>query len=110
MKRSIRIQLITAFTACALLGLFAKGAAPFENANREAAIDYRAGMEQINQQAQSVANSSVHENKLEAISSMIEIENQNLERDSRALKVLVTDESGKVVYKTSRHKKSKLIA
>ena len=28
-KRSIRIQLITAFTACALLGLFAKGAAPF---------------------------------------------------------------------------------
>ena len=59
-------------------------------------------MEQINQQAQSVANSSVHENKLEAISSMIEIENQNLERDSRALKVLVTDESGKVLYKTKQ--------
>ena len=81
---------------------FAKEQHLFENANREAAIDYRAGMEQINQQAQSVANSSVHENKLEAISSMIEIENQNLERDSRALKVLVTDESGKVVYKTKQ--------
>ena len=54
-KRSIRIQLITAFTACALLGfLSAKAAAPFfENANREATIDYRAGIEQINQQAQS---------------------------------------------------------
>ncbi|MGG0152321.1 ATP-binding protein [Bacillus mycoides] len=103
-KRSIRIQLITAFTACALLGILsAKAAAPFfENANREATIDYRVGMEQINQQAQSVANSSVHENKLEAISDMIEMENQNLERGSRALKVLVTDESGKVVYKTKQ--------
>ncbi|PFV74790.1 two-component sensor histidine kinase [Bacillus sp. AFS059628] len=103
-KRSIRIQLITAFTACALLGLFfAKGAAPFfENANRQATIDYRSGMRDIHQQAQSVANSSVHENKLEAISDMIEMENQNLERGSRALKVLVTDESGKVVYKTKQ--------
>ncbi|MBK5449707.1 HAMP domain-containing histidine kinase [Bacillus sp. TH22] len=103
-KRSIRIQLITAFTACALLGILsAKAAAPFfENANREATIDYRVGMEQINQHAQSVANSSVHENKLEAISTMIEIENQNLEQNSRALKVLVTDESGKVLYKTKQ--------
>lgn len=103
-KRSIRIQLITAFTACALLGILsAKAAAPFfENANREATIDYRVGMEQINQQAQSVANSSVHENKLEAISTMIEIENQNLEQNSRALKVLVADESGKVLYKTKQ--------
>lgn len=73
-KRSIRIQLITAFTACALLGLFfAKGAAPFfENANRQATIDYGSGMREIHQQAQNVANSSVHENKLEAISDMIE--------------------------------------
>lgn len=103
-RKSIRIQLVTTFAACALLGVFfAKGAAPFfENANRQATIDYRAGMEQINYQAQSVANSSVHENKLEAISSMIELENQNLERGSRALKVLVTDESGKVLYKTKQ--------
>ncbi len=47
-------------------------------------------------------NSSVHENKLEAISNMIETENQNLERGNRALKILVTDESGKVVYKTKQ--------
>ena len=68
-KRSVRIQLITAFTACALLGLLsAKAAAPFfENANRKAMIDYRAGMEEINQQAQGAANSSVHENKLPEI-------------------------------------------
>ncbi len=89
---------------------FAKGAAPFfENANRKATVDYRSGMQQINYQAQKAANSSVHENKLEAISNMIETENQNLERGNRALKILVTDESGKVVYKTNRHKKSKSI-
>ncbi|MBZ3766627.1 MULTISPECIES: aminopeptidase AmpS [Bacillus cereus group] len=103
-RKSIRIQLITTFAACALLGvLSAKAAAPFfENANRQATIDYRAGMEQINYQAQRAANSSVHENKLEAISNMIEMENQNLERGNRALKILVTDESGKVLYKTKQ--------
>ncbi len=89
-RKSIRIQLITTFAACALLGVFfAKGAAPFfENANRQATIDYRAGMEQINHEAQRAANSSVHENKLEAISNMIEMENQNLERGSRALQIV----------------------
>ncbi|MEI3896136.1 MULTISPECIES: aminopeptidase AmpS [Bacillus] len=103
-RKSIRIQLITTFAACALLGvLSAKAAAPFfENANRQATIDYRAGMERINHQAQGAANSSVHENKLEAISDMIEMENQNLEQGSRALKILVTDESGKVLYKTKQ--------
>ena len=59
-------------------------------------------MQQINYQAQRAANSSVHENKLEAISNMIETENQNLERGNRALKILVTDESGKVLYKTKQ--------
>ena len=102
-RKSIRIQLITTFAACALLGvLSAKERAIFENANRQATIDYRAGMEQINHQAQGAANSSVHENKLEAISNMIEMENQNLEQGSRALKILVTDESGKVLYKTKQ--------
>ncbi|EJS70817.1 sensor histidine kinase [Bacillus cereus] len=103
-RRSIRIQLITTFAACALLGvLSSKAAAPFfENANREATIDYRAGMESINQQAQDTANTMVHENKLDAVSNMIEIENQNLEQGSRALKVLITDEGGKVLYKTKQ--------
>ncbi|WP_410985673.1 ATP-binding protein [Bacillus cereus] len=103
-QRSIRIQLITTFIACALLGfLTSKATAPFfENANREATIDYRVGMEQINQQAQSKADMMIHENKLEAIPNMIEIENQNLEQGYRALKVLITDESGKVLYKTKQ--------
>ena len=101
-RKSIRIQLITTFAACALLGVFAKGCTIFENANRKATVDYRSGMQQINYQAQRAANSSVHENKLEAISNMIETENQNLERGNRALKILVTDESGKVVYKTKQ--------
>ena len=101
-RKSIRIQLITTFAACALLGVFAKERTIFENANRKATVDYRSGMQQINYQAQRATNSSVHENKLEAISNMIETENQNLERGNRALKILVTDESGKVVYKTKQ--------
>ena len=103
-RRSIRIQLVTTFIACALLGfLTSKAATPFfENANREATIDYRVGMEQINQQARSTADMMVHENKLDAIPNMIEIENQNLEQGYRALKVLITDESGKVLYKTKQ--------
>ncbi|PFA17138.1 MULTISPECIES: sensor histidine kinase [Bacillus cereus group] len=103
-RRSIRIQLITTFIACALLGfLTSKAATPFfENANREATIDYRVGMEQINQQAQSKADMMVHENKLEAIPNMIEMENQNVEQGYRALKILITDESGKVLYKTKQ--------
>ena len=101
-RKSIRIQLITTFAACALLGVLQRSCTIFENANRKATVDYRSGMQQINYQAQRAANSSVHENKLEAISNMIETENQNLERGNRALKILVTDESGKVVYKTKQ--------
>ncbi len=42
-KRSVRIQLITAFTACALLGLFVSKAQQrrfLRIANRKATIDY----------------------------------------------------------------------
>ncbi|PEY30455.1 two-component sensor histidine kinase [Bacillus cereus] len=104
-RRSIRIQLITTFTACALLGLFvsAKIVAPvFEDANRSAEINYRDGMEQINRKAQSTAEMMVTENKLDALQNMIEIENQNLERGYEAFKILITDESGKVLYKTKQ--------
>ncbi|MGR4032529.1 two-component sensor histidine kinase, partial [Bacillus sp. ZZQ-131] len=82
-KRSIRIQLITAFTACALLGLFVstKIVAPiFEDASQHAEINYRDGMEQINRKAQSTAEMMVAENKLDAVQNMIELENENLEQ------------------------------
>ena len=105
MKRSIRIQLITAFTACALLGLFVstKIVAPiFEDASQHAEINYRDGMEQINRKAQSTAEMMVAENKLDAVQNMIELENENLEQGHDAFKILVTDENGKVLYKTKQ--------
>ncbi|MDZ5609496.1 HAMP domain-containing sensor histidine kinase [Bacillus pseudomycoides] len=104
-RRSIRIQLITTFVACALLGLFVstKIVAPvFEDINRDAQIDYREGMEQINYKAQSTAEMLVTENKLEALQNMIETENQNLEQGHEGFKILITDESGKVLYKTKQ--------
>lgn len=104
-RRSIRIQLITAFTACALLGLFVstKIVAPiFEDASRNAEINYRDGMEQINRKAQSTAEMMVTDNRLDALQKMIEEENQNLEQGHEAFKILITDESGKVLYKTKQ--------
>ncbi|MDM5186743.1 HAMP domain-containing sensor histidine kinase [Bacillus sp. DX4.1] len=104
-RRSIRIQLITTFFACALLGLFVstKIVAPvFEDVNRDAQIDYREGMEQINYKAQSTAEMLVTENKLEALQNMIDTENQNLEQGHEGFKILITDESGKVLYKTKQ--------
>ncbi|MFJ8531600.1 sensor histidine kinase [Bacillus sp. NPDC094106] len=103
-RRSIRIQLITTFIACALLGLFiANGLTPFfENANRRATIDYSAGMRSINNQVQSTAEMMVTDNKLDALQDMIERENQNIEAGHTALKVFITDESGKVLYKTKQ--------
>ncbi|MBO1628412.1 sensor histidine kinase [Bacillus arachidis] len=103
-RRSIRIQLITTFTACALLGvLSSKAATPFfENANREATIDYRVGMEQINREAQNTAEMMMTDNKMDAVQDMIEAENQQIEAGRKALKVLITDENGKVLYKTKQ--------
>ncbi|MBC6971264.1 HAMP domain-containing histidine kinase [Bacillus sp. Xin] len=104
-RRSIRIQLITTFTACALLGIFVstKIVAPiFEDSSRNAEINYRDGMEQINRKAQSTAEMMVTENKLDALQNMIELENQNLEQGHEAFKILITDESGKVLYKTKQ--------
>ncbi|WP_459503895.1 sensor histidine kinase [Bacillus sp. C1] len=104
-RRSIRIQLITTFVACALLGLFVstKIVAPvFEDANRDAQINYRDGMLRINSKAQSMAEMMAIENKVEALRNMIETENQNLELGHGGFKVLITDESGKVLYKTKQ--------
>ncbi len=74
----------------------------FEDVNRDGQIDYRKGMEQINHKAQSTAEMLVAENKLEALQNMIEAENQSLERGDESFKILITDESGKVLYKTKQ--------
>ncbi|MGF9965233.1 HAMP domain-containing sensor histidine kinase [Bacillus rhizoplanae] len=103
-RRSIRIQLITTFIFCALLGFFVtRLSAPFfEKANQHAVIDYRNGMEEINEEAKRTAETIVRENTVDALQSMIDMENQKAEHSQHALKVLVTDETGKVLYKTKQ--------
>ena len=104
LRRSIRIQLITAFVACALLGfLVSRMAAPvFESINKEATIDYSSSMERINWQAKLTAETTAEENTIEAIEKFIRDQNEILKRKQNALKVLVTDETGKVLYKTEQ--------
>src|SRR5699024_7678566 len=103
-RRSIRIQLITAFIVCALLGFsVSRMVVPvFENINKVATIDYSGDMESINWQAQLTAETTAKENTLEAIKKFINEQNEVSGRGLDALKVLVTDETGKVLYKTDQ--------
>lgn len=103
-RQSIRIQLLTTFILCAFLGLLAaKASIPFIlNIKQTATIDYSQGMQQINLQAQRAADLAIDENSVETLQQMIESENVKLEMKQRALKVFVTDESGKVLYKTKQ--------
>ncbi|MGG3524009.1 two-component sensor histidine kinase [Bacillus pseudomycoides] len=98
---SIRIQLITTFFLCALLGFFvSRAVAPFaEDMNQRAYVDYSFSMLQINRQAKETAEKAVSENKVAALQEMIESEDK---KEQKALKVLVTDETGKVLYKTKQ--------
>ncbi len=86
------------------LGLLAaKASIPFIlNIKQTATIDYSQGMQQINLQAQRAADLAIDENSVETLQQMIESENVKLEMKQRALKVFVTDESGKVLYKTKQ--------
>ncbi|ASK64482.1 two-component sensor histidine kinase [Virgibacillus phasianinus] len=103
-RRSIRIQLIAAFIVCALLGFFvSRMVVPiFENINKVATIDYSWGMESINWQAQLAAETIEKENTIEAIKKFINEQNAVSGRGLNALKVLVTDKTGKVLYKTEQ--------
>ncbi|MGE7908773.1 ATP-binding protein [Lysinibacillus xylanilyticus] len=103
-RQSIRIQLLTTFILCAFLGLLgAKAALSFAlNINQTTKIDYSQGMQEINDQAKSAADLASNDNSLEAIQQMIESENLKLEMKQNALKVIVTDENGKVLYKTKQ--------
>ncbi|MGE7621477.1 ATP-binding protein [Viridibacillus sp. NPDC096237] len=109
-QRSIRIQLVTTFIVCAVLGfLTSKGVAPFfESANQTVTIDYSSGMVGINNRARYAADAAVTENKVDALQNIIDEENQNIEWKRNALKVLVTDEEGKVLYKTKQAEEEKI--
>jgi len=103
-RQSIRIQLLTTFILCAFLSLLgAKAALSFAlNINPAVKIDYSQGMQEINDQAQRAADLASNENSLEALQQMIESENLKFEMEQSALKVIVTDENGKVLYKTKQ--------
>src|SRR5699024_4806363 len=59
-------------------------------------------MESINQQAQLAAEAAAKENTIEAIKKFINEQNEVFQQGLDALKVLVTDETGKVLYKTDQ--------
>ncbi|HDR7760648.1 HAMP domain-containing sensor histidine kinase [Bacillus cereus] len=108
-QRSIRIQLVTAFLVCVVIGfLVSRGVAPFfKSANQTVTIDYRSDMERINHRAKSVADEAIRDNKVDVLQKMIDEENENIELNSYALKVLVTDEEGNVLYKTKQAEEEK---
>lgn len=93
---SIRIQLITAFIICVLLGFVISRAVAIAPVFQKTLIDYSHGMEIINWRAQTVADEVNTENKLDALLNLIKEEDQR-----NWLKILVTDEVGKVLYKTN---------
>lgn len=96
------MQLVTTFIVCALFGfLVSRTVVPiFEKINQDVFIDYSKGMEFINTRAVRVADEVTSENKLDSLQEMIDDENDAAERKQNALKILVTDETGKVIYKT----------
>lgn len=103
-RKSIRIQLVTTFILCAVLGFLAsRGVAPFfKTVNQTATIDYSSGVEKIDRQAQYVSEKTGQEKTIDILQNMIDMENQNWERGERSLKVFVTDEKGKIFYKTKQ--------
>ncbi len=103
-RQSLRIQLLTTFIFCAFLGLIvARASLPLlGNMNERTTIDYSPGMQQIRYQVQHVVDRAINDNSIEALRQLIEDENVMLEMKQSALKVLVTDESGKVLYKTKQ--------
>lgn len=103
-RQNLRIQLLTTFVFCAFLGLIVTRASLplLGNMNERTTIDYSPGMQQIRYQVQHVVDRAINDNSIEALRQLIEDENVMLEMKQSALKVLVTDESGKVLYKTKQ--------
>lgn len=103
-RQNLRIQLLTTFIFCAFLGLIvARASLPLlGNMNERTTIDYSPGMQQIRYQVQHVVDRAINDNSIEALRQLIEDENVMFEMKQSALKVLVTDESGKVLYKTKQ--------
>lgn len=105
--KSIRLQLITTFFLCALLGItVSRAVAPLaEGANSTAYVDYSTSMKNINFQAKRIADKAIDNNRT---GSLQEIINGADEENRHALKVLITDETGKVLYKTKQAQETEI--
>ncbi|KAA0780974.1 cell wall metabolism sensor histidine kinase WalK [Bacillus sp. TE8-1] len=105
--KSIRLQLITSFFLCALLGFtVSRAVAPIaEGVNTTAYVDYSTSMENINFQAKRIAEKAIGNNRT---SNLQEIINEMAEENRDSLKVIITDETGKVLYKTQQAQETEI--
>ncbi|EMA6345153.1 HAMP domain-containing sensor histidine kinase [Bacillus cytotoxicus] len=96
-QKSLRVQLITTFAFCSLLGIIGVWASSpfFQGINKYSVIDYSSGMQFIDTTAERLA---MIIGRADASVNVQEV----LERPEyqRELKVLIVDENGKVIYKT----------
>lgn len=109
-QHSIRIQLFTTFLLCALGSfLVARAVVPFfENINETVIVDYSGSMKMMYYHAQDTAALATQENSVEALRELINQENGKIENEDNALKIVVTDETGKILYKTKQVKEQQI--
>ncbi|GLC87166.1 sensor histidine kinase [Lysinibacillus piscis] len=103
-KNSIQIQLLTIFIICALGSLLvAEILLPFfRDYNEKEMIDYSPDMKLMLYEMQDIMALASEENSVDALKSLIERENNRLLDNQDAMKIVVTDETGKVLYKTQQ--------
>ncbi|ENQ3080911.1 HAMP domain-containing histidine kinase [Bacillus cereus] len=96
-QQSIRVQLITTFAFCILLGVIGGWASSplFQGVNKHAVIDYSSGMRGIDATAERLVGVITREGALINVQEILDRGEYQ-----RELKVLIVDEDGKVVYKT----------
>ncbi|HDR7882071.1 TPA: HAMP domain-containing protein, partial [Bacillus cytotoxicus] len=96
-QKSLRVQLITTFALCSLLGIMGVWASSpfFQGINKYSVIDYSSGMRFIDTTAESLVAAIVREGASVNVQEVLERPEYQ-----RELKVLIVDENGKVIYKT----------
>ncbi|EOP76743.1 two component system histidine kinase [Bacillus cereus VDM006] len=96
-QKSLRVQLITTFAFCILLGVIGVWTSSpfFQGINTYSVIDYSSGMRRIDATAERLAGVITREGADVNVQEVFERPEYQGE-----LKVLIVDENGKVIYKT----------
>jgi len=96
-QKSLRVQLITTFAFCILLGVIGVWTSSpfFQGINTYSVIDYSSGMRRIDATAERLAEVITREGADVNVQEVFERPEYQGE-----LKVLIVDENGKVIYKT----------